>query len=181
MDQIPEKIKKLAADSRIYDILEKLGGEFGLNIDQLGELDAEVRRVLLGQSKPQDFTKNVSSLLGVDGETSKAITAAVNAQLFDLLKSELKSEPGNASDFEKYGNLTIEREQPKEDMHPPVTPKDRLNLLEGLENPPPVKYRPAADPLVEHLFNNSTAIPAEEVERAPEKPAGPDPYREPPL
>jgi len=177
MDNIPSQFKKLAESAELYDQSEKVGGKFGLLIDQIGELDAEIRGVLLGIFKPADFPHHLVERLEIKLDVAQQITEEVNKEIFQVIKAQLQAEtPPNTSnsDLEKIGGFTIEEESAP------------------LHHPEPETH---TEPLVDHLLSRPTYIPQEKVSVAPvvqvpptapvkpveaiKKPSGPDLYREP--
>jgi hypothetical protein len=185
-DASSQKIQRLLNDPKIYAVLEGIGNRFDLNIDQIGEIDAEIQRVILGMSKPADFTKNIAAALEIDEMKAKTITEATNTEVMGYIKEALRAD--DISALEKAGGFEIER--PSES----VMAKKPMNLLEdtaveekhdimaGIEDPEPVVMRPAGaaprkEPLVDQLLRGTTAVPEKKVMR--EEKQGDDPYREP--
>lgn len=192
----------MSRDPRIYTAVESVGEKFGLNLDQLGELDVEIKKILLGLSQPADFTQNITDLLKIDSETADGITQSVNEELIKVFREELQgteltSTEGNKA-LEQAGDFTIEKTpavgNPQADDGS-IVPINRKDVLEGLENPQPTAPRSAPqapttapeqkrESLVEQLLRSSTAVPTEKVTQKP-SPAVPgastsgDPYREP--
>ncbi|MDD5165478.1 MAG: hypothetical protein PHG25_03000 [Candidatus Pacebacteria bacterium] len=205
--QIPEELKKLAQDPKIYDAIEKIGGDFDLHIDQMGELDAEVRRIMLGLSNSKDFTKNISTLLEIDSVKSTKIAERINADLFQTIKSGLQSQSipkidtgsTTRSSFEAAGNFTVEPEQGSNNIDQSAHPlESHADLIAGIENPTPAQPRSNSTSenhvetmLVDHLLagpivsiekkteiDQEPPVPHKPVAVAPKKPSGPDLYRE---
>lgn len=193
MDTIPPQFKKLAESAELYDQSEKVGQKFGLMIDQIGELDAEIRGVLLGIFKPTDFADHLVERLEIKKDLAEEITTEVNKEIFETIKAQLQKDTSEISsshiaDLEKVGEFEIEKES---------------------EIKSPGEYDHHIEPLVDHLLSKPTYIPTEKVvqtkpepevkqaEPAPVKPViethstltklpeipkkknGPDLYREP--
>ncbi len=177
MENIPKQFKDLAESAELYDQSEKVGEKFGLMIDQIGELDAEIRGVLLGLFKPADFPQHLVERLEIKSDVAQKITEEVNKEIFQVIKAKLQAEtpPENIhSDLEKVGGFTIEEESAP------------------LHHPEP---QPHTEPLVDHLLSKPTYVPQEKVQVTPaapttlvtpvkpaepvKKPTGPDLYREP--
>ncbi len=153
IQQIPEELKKLAQDPKIYDAIEKIGNDFDLHIDQMGELDAEVRRIMLGLSNSKDFTKNISALLEIDSVKSSKIAERINTDLFQAIKSGFQSSPSlkidtdsiARSSFEQAGNFTVEPEQGSNNIDQAAHPlESHADLIAGIENPIPAQPRGAS-------------------------------------
>jgi hypothetical protein len=127
MNTIPAQLKELARSPELYTQSEKIGDEFDLHINQIGELDAEIRDVLSGYSKSSDFIKHIMERLEIDRGTADKITGEVNKEVFGSIKEQLQkmqSEAGedggiadekitsknqqDISDLERVGGFNIE-------------------------------------------------------------------------
>jgi hypothetical protein len=102
---IPENIKKFANSPDIYISVEKIGGIFGLHIDQLGELDAEIRSIILGINESSDFIKHISERLEIDKDLAEKIAVEVNKEIFSVLKAQMQSENKNSSGYNTESNI----------------------------------------------------------------------------
>lgn len=100
-------------EQKTYSDLEKIGGEFKLNIDQVGELYVEISKVISGISKSTDLSKNITSALEIDTTTAQKVTERVNATVLSTVKNNLKIQTPTPtiSSIERAGNFTIENEQ----------------------------------------------------------------------
>ena len=195
-NKVPDSILRLSNSSDIYIACEKIGSEFGLYIDQIGELDAQIRHILRGYSKTQNFKSDIRRILGVNDDVALAIADRVNTQIFKPVKAELMSQEesdiakNQTSSIERAGNFTLEKDVESEESSLATVDMpsgDRVNLLSN--KPDPSTYR---EPLIDQLLRGSTAIPQEKTvikssststQSAPSNPptgnGGPDPYREP--
>lgn len=208
MPNIPNRFLELANSAELFDMSEKIGKEFGLHVDQIGELDAQIRAVLRGQAQPNTFTEDIKRYLEIDGELAGKIKERVNSDIFEVIKSELKTtaksqsqEASSITEIEKMGQFQIEHKDMIVEKHSPRLP-DRSSALASIEDPSPVKDAVApqpspdlhTDPLVDHLLSKPTAAPEKKIvapvpetlkAQLQQKPApaaprgGPDPYREP--
>jgi hypothetical protein len=180
MNNIPDEFKKLAESPELYDQSEKIGEKFGLHIDQIGELDAEIRDILTGTVSSDDFIEHIQQRLEISGEKAAQITEEVNREVFQAVKRLLQSQAAevtpqtqaadnSTSSFEKAGNLSIE--QTVRDDNRPTAPvpadlENKENILNGIENPQPGnekisrkeghEYR---EPLMDHLMQTPVAQP----------------------
>jgi len=128
---IPTKLLELAASARIFDLSEAIGKELGLHIDQIGELDAQVREVLRGRARPDKFTEDIQKYLEIDPEVARQITALVNERIFATIREELKSQTStdrsaDISSVERAGNFQIER--PEERTAGDISTPSNLNI-----------------------------------------------------
>ncbi|MGC9605362.1 MAG: hypothetical protein ABSF56_01205 [Minisyncoccia bacterium] len=204
--EVPETIKRLADDPKIYDAIEKIGDKFDLHIDQIGDLDAEVRRVILGISKPTEFIKNIAKLLEIDQDKGGRIAEEINKDVIQSIRSELQSQTSdnraadNLSPIERAGGFEIEREPAKnasDEKARAMTETQKINMLSDIESPTPIrKAVPQGEetlktlqgeeirrePLVDRLLKNPLSLPEEKVEGVPERApaARPAPKAEPP-
>jgi hypothetical protein len=191
--QIPEKIKRLASDPKIYDTIEKIGDKFDLHIDQIGDLDAEVRRVILGISKPTEFVKNIAKLLEIDQDKGRQIAEEVNKDVIQSIKFELQSQTSdngiadNVSSIERAGGFEIEREpaaNASDEKAGAMTETQKINMLSDIEEPTPIRKAVPrgeetlktlqgeeirSEPLVDRLLKNPMSLPEEKVEKVPER------------
>ena len=186
MTTIPDQLKILSDSPEIYKQSQKTGEKFDLHINQVGELDAEIRDILSGESKSTDFVSHIMERLEIDNNLANQIAVDVNSEIFTAIKEQLQSresgiEPSaqNAStpqqfrneqaviDLEKIGGFTIEK-TPEIKADAPT--ESQPVILNNIENPQPAThtiYKPI-DPLVDNLLNTPITIPPE---KAPIKPA----------
>lgn len=139
MQNIPEQFKLYANSPDLYDQCETIGEKFNLHIDQIGELDAEIRDILDGVSKPEDFLRAVKERLEVDEKTANNIIQEVNTQVFDFLRKKIQSQnladDQSVSSLERVGGFEVEK--PEVDTENGVTSADKASILAGVENPQP--------------------------------------------
>ena len=165
MHQTPPEFKKLADSAELYDRSEAIGAKFGLLIDQVGELDAEIRDILNGVSESEDFIKHIMQRLEINKDLAEKIVAEVNVAVFQTLREQMQAQTAaqetqaSISNIERVGGFSIEKDRVT--TEPRVTAADRSKILDHLENPPiPASpYQKAPDnhtePLVDHLLQNS--------------------------
>ncbi len=167
MHQTPPEFKKLADSAELYDRSEAIGAKFGLLIDQVGELDAEIRDILNGVSESSDFIKHIMARLEINRDLAEKIVEEVNKAVFQTLKDQMQAQAAiedtktSISNIEKVGGFSIEKDRTA--TEPKVTSADREKILDHLENPPtqPATYPKSnspenhTEPLVDHLLQNS--------------------------
>jgi hypothetical protein len=173
MQQTPLEFKKLADSVELYDQSEAIGAKFGLHIDQVGELDAEIRDVLNGVSASSDFSKHIIERLEIDRKLADQIVAEVNTAVFGALREQMQSssisneEKTTISSLERAGNFNIEPTMGqngngvgdgKQDGNwKDVTHADRDAILAGVEDPKndgADTQNGDAEPLVDYLLQN---------------------------
>ncbi|MEN9912658.1 MAG: hypothetical protein RLY66_66 [Candidatus Parcubacteria bacterium] len=166
MKQTPQQFRDLADSAELYDRSEAIGAKFGLLIDQIGELDAEIRDILNGVSDSEDFIKHIIQRLEIDRGLAEKIVTEVNVAVFQTLKDQMQARTDaqdiqdSISSVEKVGDFRIEKDRVPAD--PKVTAADRSKILDSLENPPAQggAYPKSVstdhtEPLVDHLLQNS--------------------------
>lgn len=172
--QIPQQIKDFASSAEIYNICEKIGETYNLHIDQVGDLDNEIRGILLGIHGSSDFTDHIVKNLEIDRGIAEKITADVNNEVFKILRTNLqaKTSTHDNSAIERAGGFDIVPEGNQESANGngnghQVSSADRYSILSGIENPkmanitrlPKMGQETFTEPLVDHLLQNSTADP----------------------
>ncbi|MDE1967091.1 MAG: hypothetical protein KGI45_03415 [Patescibacteria group bacterium] len=205
MQDIPQQFKEFADSTELGNISEKIGAKFGLNINQMGELDAEIRDVLTGVTPSKNFTRDIGERLEIADGLARQITEETNDQVFGVLKTRMKEsvtrpniQTADIAAIEHAGEFTIEKEEPKEtSLGNGVTSADRARLLQNVEDPKPGKEE--IEPKLPILMPEPETAPAAATERTPAVPknipaeqkkpplapqqqpkkSGPDPYREP--
>ena len=177
-DQLTLEIKAFANSPEIYSMCEKIGSLFNLHIDQISEIDYEIRKILLGINKSTDFTKHIKDNLEIDDDLANKITAEANKVVFQTIEARLRSQTANQqnlSTLERAGGFSIEKEDDSDSADfsgVGVTSKDKDRILSGIEDPAPKEevqqsYSKIAskeihiEPLSDHLLNSMTARPEE--------------------
>lgn len=89
-ENLPEDLKNAIFSVESSDAIQKISKNYGLMIDQMGELASETGLVMLGFTHPKDYIKNLSGRLGVDIETAKKIAQEINVEIFSKIKETLK-------------------------------------------------------------------------------------------
>lgn len=141
-------MKDLALSPEIFDACEKIGNKFSLHIDQIGELDAQIREILLGQAKSSELTRDLQKYLEIDQKLANQIAEEVNKEIFATIKSNLQSRSETnqpLSSLERVGGFSVEKEV-VETENSDVTEADRGEILAGLENPQPRVATPGGNP-----------------------------------
>lgn len=131
------QIQDLALSPDIFDACEKIGNKFSLHIDQIGELDAQIREILRGRAKSSELTNDLQKYLEIDQKLANQIAEEVNKEIFATIKSNLQSQSETnqpLSSLERVGGFSVEKEVVETDSSD-VTEADRGEILAGLENP----------------------------------------------
>jgi len=134
--QIINVANNLSRAVEIFTICENIGKIFGLHIDQVGELDSEIRGIFLGVNKSEDLIDHIIKRLEINKASAEQIAEEINKQIFAFVKSKTQNPqspqtplsqisstnfssntpdaavppPSPHSDLEKAGGFTIETE-----------------------------------------------------------------------
>ncbi len=184
MNNIPKEILDFAGSVELGEVSDKIGNEQGLMIDQIGELDAQIRHVLRGFSKSADFTKDIMHYLEIDAARAEKITAAVNAEVFQKLKDHVQKNiesygsEQNTSSIEKAGGFSVDRNEAFVATADESKIENKAHLIDGIEHPvsgaekisrkeipsfPQKQQTPHVEPLIDHLLKGSVAQPQQKV------------------
>ena len=69
-DNLPEDLKDVIFGLEMNEIVERIGRENQLNIEQIGDLANETGMVMLGVTHPNEFIANLAERLEVDKRKS---------------------------------------------------------------------------------------------------------------
>jgi hypothetical protein len=169
---IPQKILDLANSVELGRMCSKIGEEFGLNIDQIGEMDAQVRWVLRGHAQASTFSSDIQSLLDINADKARMITNRINTEVFQTLQSLTEAHETETSlqAIEKAGDFEIERPMSnmpvrkslnllQEDVSVEASPnidtepiesevvEEKRDIMAGIENPEPSTMKTAPEPM----------------------------------
>ena len=195
-DNLPEDLKDAIFGLEMNEIVEKIGRENQLNIEQIGDLANETGMVMLGVTHPNEFIGNLTERLEVDKEKARAIAQEINEQVFKKVRESLRKihniREGEEEENQGHqGNplpqgVALMAEQSREDILKEIE-KDHTK-----ENNIPDIMKGDANPFEEKMKEGVLLAPVEEkhyIEESaktallpePEKPKkyqGFDPYRE---
>ena len=195
-DNLPEDLKDAIFGLEMNEIVEKIGRENQLNIEQIGDLANETGMVMLGVTHPNEFIGNLADRLEVDKEKARAIAGEINEQIFKKVRESLRKvhniREGEEEENQGHqGNplpqgVALMAEQSREDILKEIE-KDHTK-----ENNIPDIMKGDANPFEEKMKEGVLLAPVEEkhyIEESaktallpePEKPKkyqGFDPYRE---
>src|SRR3989344_3065971 len=89
-DNLPEDLKDSIFGLEMNEIVEKIGRENQLNIEQIGDLANETGMVMLGVTHPNEFIGNLTDRLEGDKEKARAIAQKINEQIFKKVRESLR-------------------------------------------------------------------------------------------
>ncbi|OGZ27271.1 MAG: hypothetical protein A3F95_00055 [Candidatus Nealsonbacteria bacterium RIFCSPLOWO2_12_FULL_39_31] len=193
-DNLPEDLKDSIFGLEMNEIVEKIGRENQLNIEQIGDLANETGMVMLGVTHPNEFIGNLADRLEVDKEKARAIAGEINEQVFKKVRDSLRKIHNMREGGEEEQKTEIEHHQGPSLM----VGQNREDILKEIEkdhsqeNLIPDIMKGNANPFEEKMKEGVLIAPVEEkhyIEESaktallpePEKPKkyqGFDPYRE---
>jgi len=151
-NQLPKDLQDIMVSIETADIVNSIGEEFDLHIDQIGKLADQTGLVMLGVMMPNEFVGALSVELGIERLLANKIANRVNERLFYKIRDSLK----------------VAREKNK---GPSATETitgipDREELLAGIENPQtiPTPNRFTPRPPERPLQTEPTEVVAETIE-----------------
>ncbi len=110
---LSKEMETIANSASIFTICEKIGKDNDLHIDQIGELDAQIRLILRGGAKSENFIEDIKKHLEINTEIAEKIAGAINKEIFQTIKTDLQartlSESQDISAIERAGNFKIEK------------------------------------------------------------------------
>lgn len=183
--------RDMANDSRIFDICEIIGEQFGLHIDQVGELDSEIRGIFLGINKSEDFIGHIISRLEIDKDLAQKIANEVSAKIYIVLKEKIQSsilnsteeikptKPSHITDLEKAGGFTIEHDMGNREMGlgsedlRAMPMRDKWSPFGQTIVPTPTKQTVEASPVITKTIEVQQPIP--KSDNIPTEPSTPTP------
>jgi len=87
---LPEDVRNVVYGTDMDTIIRQIGLKHNLHIDQMGLLEAETIEVMLGFTKPNDFTSSVMESLEIDQQKAGVIVRDVNDMLFLKIRDSMK-------------------------------------------------------------------------------------------
>src|SRR3989344_138710 len=199
-DNLPEDLKDAIFGLEMNEIVERIGREKQLNIEQIGDLANETGMVMLGVTHPNEFIGNLAERLEVDKEKARAIAQEINEQIFKKVRESLRKihnmregteqeeqDKIKISPFERHQGPCLMVGQSREDILKEIE-KDHTkeniapDIMKGDNNPFEEKMKEGVliAPVEEKHYREESAKTALLPE--PEKPKkyqGFDPYKEP--
>ena len=111
-EELLKKIKALPKDlqdaffsDEISEAIIEVGKKHNLRIDKIGELGDETSSVMIGETPPNMYIKNLAARLEVDGEKAKAIAEDINQKVFQPVRNSLKKIHGLATEPSKVDSI----------------------------------------------------------------------------
>mgnify|MGYP001617430965 CR=1 FL=1 len=206
-DNLPEDLKDAIFGLEMNEIVERIGRENQLNIEQIGELANETGMVMLGVTHPNEFIANLAERLEADKEKARIIAQEINEQIFKPVRESLRKIHNMREEGEGEKQADVPEDHQGEALMVGMSSISRSDILKEIEkdhtkeNIMPEIMRGNANPFEEkmkegvllapveerHYIEEKTnttnlpepARPAGETEKAKAKYQGFDPYKEP--
>lgn len=89
-EKLPEELKDALTSVNISDQLFEIGKKFNLTVEKMGLMAEEIGYIILGFTKPQEFTSLLQKNLEVDTEIAGYIASEINHKIFFPLREALK-------------------------------------------------------------------------------------------
>ena len=192
-DNLPEDLKDAIFGLEMNEIVEKIGRENQLNIEQIGELANETGMVMLGVTHPNEFIGNLTSRLEVDKEKARAIAQEINEQVFKKVRESLRkihntreeNEQKTEPEHHQGESLMVghSREEILKEIEKDHAREEAPDIMKGNINPFEEKMKEGVliAPVEEkHYIEEKPKLAAlSEVEKPKAKYQGFDPYKEP--
>ncbi|MDP2669121.1 MAG: hypothetical protein Q8P07_04785 [bacterium] len=112
---LPQDVQDAYWSVDVANEILDIGKKHGLAIDKIGNLGEETNLVMTGRSKPADFIKNLTDVLGIDKEKAKAIAEDINQKVFQPIKVSLRKVHGLPAE----NSSSIQAGRPDEPKAPP--------------------------------------------------------------
>src|SRR3989344_1943760 len=133
-EKLPKEIENVVRESNYQGILYSMGKEFGLNVTQMGTLEAGVAKLIGGTVHPDDFEEYLESRIALSPERLKELVNNINEKILLKIRekmmatSEKKSEVSiQKEDHEVLNNAGIEiKENPLPVPDLPAVPSAQL-------------------------------------------------------
>ena len=89
--KLPPTLKEVFDAEETDEIIIAIQKQFGITIDQMGDLSEEVGAVFLGLTRASDFPREIKGRLGLDETKTNEIVKTVNEQIFAKIREHLQN------------------------------------------------------------------------------------------
>lgn len=89
-NSLPEDLQDAMGSAQTSETVRRISNNYGLSLDQMGELTEEIGLTMLGVNPLEDMPKNIALRLGVDLSMGTAIYRDINGSIFLRVQGSLK-------------------------------------------------------------------------------------------
>jgi len=116
-NSLPEDLQNAMGAPETSEAVRRISNNYGLSLDQMGDLTEEIGLAMLGVNTLEDLPKNIALRLGVDLAMGNAIFRDVNGSVFLKVQESLK----RVNEL-RGSNPLLTYSTQKQDTIPSVTP-----------------------------------------------------------
>lgn len=147
--KLPEELKQAIYGEDIALKIFDFGRKYGITIEKNGFLAEEIAYILLGLSKPEDFSKFIKERLDFDDEETTEIVKDVNQQILYPLRESLKRAHQMEIAEEKPVEAVVTKPPPpivipKPDTFPKIVPQEEVKKIKE-----EFRHKPFVQPITE--------------------------------
>jgi len=89
-DTLPLSLKKFITELDMGEIVKKFQSKYNLHVDQMGTSTTEINAVMTGLTPNSQFSRNISTKLGISEDVANLITYDLNQEIFSQIRRELE-------------------------------------------------------------------------------------------
>ncbi len=169
-ETLPADIQAAVYSADMLNLIQTVGKNHQLHLDQLETLEAETADVMVGFTTPENFVANITESLRIDRAKAELIAKEISEQLFAKIRESMK----RSYEAQKQGNSVMISK-----------PTAAIPTPTPIPTPPPApkiaETHPADAMLTQKSMSNAPTTPAPPTAAPVPKPKNytVDPYREP--
>lgn len=162
--KLPTEIQSSITASNYQAILYTIGGKYKLTVEQIGALEEDTTKVILGTIYPENFEESIKKDLGLVDEKTKEIVKEINELVFKKIRTEFMKQTENKTtvatpaieiigtapnkaptqiikkeDNKILQKAGIELVLPKDEPSTEIQVEKREDMLAKIENPEPTR------------------------------------------
>lgn len=88
--KLPKELKDAMFAESTADKVFDIGKRYGLMIDKTGLMATEIGMLMLGYTRPNEFTKSLKDKLSISGEEASKIAHDINVEIFTPIRKHLR-------------------------------------------------------------------------------------------
>ncbi|MBU6321462.1 hypothetical protein KGO04_02895, partial [Patescibacteria group bacterium] len=94
MPTLPPTVRAYLGSGKYSQVAQGLMRQYGLHVDQGGVLERELMLLIMGLSTPAEFVEHLQNEAYIPADVTRAITDAVNQQVFIPMRDEMRGAAG---------------------------------------------------------------------------------------